>query len=336
MAMKFLFLISLMCFFSMPVSAKISVHQVAVVVNVNDTDSRLIAAYYQEKRGIPQQNIIEVRFPPGQNSISEETFKQLYQQVKDKTPEAVQYYALAWTQPFKVDCMSVTSAFAFGFDERFCAKGCRETRVSAYFDSDSEKPKDELGVTPTMMLAGSSLQQIYNMIDRGVAADGSKPIATAYLMNTSDKARNVRSHFYPNVRELRPDKMNIEQINSDVLKNKNDVMFYFTGLKQVEEIDKNQYLPGAMADHLTSTGGQLTSSRQMSILRWLDAGATASYGTVVEPCAFTQKFPSPCMAIQRYTKGESLIEAYWKSVARPGQGVFVGEPLAAPYADSVQ
>jgi uncharacterized protein (TIGR03790 family) len=70
----------------------------------------------------------------------------------------------------------------------------------------------------------------------------------------------------------------------------------------------------------------------MSILRWLDAGATASYGTVVEPCAFPQKFPHPAIVIDRYTRGESLIEAYWKSVAWPGQGLFVGEPLASPYA----
>jgi hypothetical protein len=26
-----------------------------------------------------------------------------------------------------------------------------------------------------------------------------------------------------------------------------------------------------------------------------------------------------------------VLEAYWKSVAMPGQGVFVGEPLAAPF-----
>lgn len=28
---------------------------------------------------------------------------------------------------------------------------------------------------------------------------------------------------------------------------------------------------------------------------------------------------------------EMLIEAYWKSVAMPGQGIFIGEPLANPY-----
>jgi len=30
--------------------------------------------------------------------------------------------------------------------------------------------------------------------------------------------------------------------------------------------------------------------------------------------------------------GESLIEAYWKGVAWPSQGIFIGEPLAAPFA----
>jgi uncharacterized protein (TIGR03790 family) len=101
---------------------------------------------------------------------------------------------------------------------------------------------------------------------------------------------------------------------------------------QVAALETNQFSAGAIADHLTSSGGQLFGTRQMSVLRWLEAGATASYGTVVEPCAFTQKFPHPGIVIERYTEGESLIEAYWKSVRWPGQGLFVGEPMAAPYA----
>ena len=33
-----------------------------------------------------------------------------------------------------------------------------------------------------------------------------------------------------------------------------------------------------------------------------------------------------------YLQGETLIEAYWKSVLMPGQGLFIGEPLARPFA----
>jgi uncharacterized protein (TIGR03790 family) len=111
-------------------------------------------------------------------------------------------------------------------------------------------------------------------------------------------------------------------------------MFYFTGLARIDGIDTNHYRPGAIADHLTSAGGKLSGSSQMSSLEWLKAGATGSYGTVVEPCAFVQKFPRPDIVINRYLNGETLIEAYWKSVAWPGQGVFIGEPLAAPFRDT--
>jgi hypothetical protein len=79
----------------------------------------------------------------------------------------------------------------------------------------------------------------------------------------------------------------------------------------------------------------LTNSGQMSALRWLEAGATGSYGTVSEPCNYTEKFPQASVLIPHYFSGETLIEAYWKSVAWPGQGIFVGEPLANPYKDSM-
>lgn len=318
---------------ALPVQAKISAGELAVIVNTQDEDSKKIAAYYRLKRGIPERNIIRVGFAPGRNALDEKTFNRVYREVKKQTPAAVQYYALAWSKPFKVACMSVTSAFAFGFDRRYCAKGCKSTALSDYYNSDSARPKDELGITPTIMLAGSSLQQVYAMIDRGVAADGSQPRnATAWLLSTTDKARNTRAWRYPVVKDRLSGKLRIEVIEANVLKDRKDVMFYFTGLTRVKALDSLEFLPGAIADHLTSSGGNLFGTKQMSILRWLGAGATGSYGTVVEPCAFPQKFPNPGVVIQRYTNGESLIEAYWKSVAWPGQGVFVGEPMAAPWA----
>lgn len=74
----------------------------------------------------------------------------------------------------------------------------------------------------------------------------------------------------------------------------------------------------------------------MSSLRWLEAGATASYGTVSEPCSHPQKFPLPAVAMFHYASGASAIEAYWKSVAWPGEGLFIGEPLARPFAPTLK
>ena len=110
------------------------------------------------------------------------------------------------------------------------------------------------------------------------------------------------------------------------------MLFYFTGVASVASLTTNTFKPGAAADHLTSYGGMLTNSPQMSALKWLQAGATASYGTVVEPCNYTSKFPNPKVMMQHYLAGETMIEAYWKSVAWPGEGVFIGEPLARPFS----
>jgi len=52
---------------------------------------------------------------------------------------------------------------------------------------------------------------------------------------------------------------------------------------------------------------------------------------VVEPCNLPQKFPHPAVLARHYLRGDTLIEAYWKSVQMPGQGIFIGEPLAAPF-----
>jgi len=315
-----------------PAVAMHASQQLAIVVNADDPQSKRIADYYQIKRGIPDENVIRVNLPADKKSIGRNQFEQVYQQVKNSTPSHIQFYALAWSQPYKVGCMSITSAFAFGYDEAYCAKGCNSTRQSAYFNSATRKPYSDLGIRPAMMLAGSSVEQARDMIDRGVAADAGYPKGTAYLVSTSDKARNVRSHFYPLVVDKLGKRINIQVEETDALTGKDDVLFYITGLVQVDKIDSNRYVNGAIADHLTSAGGVLFGGRQMSILRWLEAGATASYGTVVEPCAFPQKFPHPAIVIDRYTRGETLIEAYWKSVAWPGQGLFVGEPLASPYA----
>jgi uncharacterized protein (TIGR03790 family) len=98
-------------------------------------------------------------------------------------------------------------------------------------------------------------------------------------------------------------------------------------------LDSLEFVPGALADHLTSFGGRLTDPLgQTSALAWISAGATASYGTVSEPCNHLQKFPHPQLLLLHYAQGSSAIEAYWKSVAWPAQGLFIGDPLAAPFA----
>jgi len=306
--------------------------ELGVIVNDADPDSVAIATYYLEKRGIPSANLIHVRFRPGRSTLSREEFVDLKRRVDRATPGHVEAYALAWARPFRVDCMSITSAFAFGFDPAYCASGCRPTRRSPYFDSDAARPFAAYRMRPAMSLAAASVTAAKRLIDRGAASDGSNPAGTAYLVSTSDRARNVRAAEYPALRAQMQRIFPTEIVEADALEDRSDVMFYFTGLANVAALDRNRFLPGAIADHLTSAGGDLFGGPQMSSLAWLQAGATGSYGAVVEPCNFPAKFPDPGIIMAHYLQGETLIEAYWKSVQMPGQGLFIGEPLARPFA----
>ncbi len=325
--------------------ASIVADELALLVNDQDPQSMAVAAYYQEKRQIPADNIVTLSFPPA-DSLSAADFTTLKTQIDAAVGPQIQAFAVAWTNPHRVDCQSLVSALALGVDNKYCStqgNPCSMSAASGYYDSPSLAPFTDLGIRPAMHLAGVSADEVYKVIDRGVAADGTFPTATGYFLRTTDPDRSVR---WPQLSQSKTawaheGGLTIEYIDNsakqavDFITNKTDVLFYLTGLASVPEIASNTYLPGAIADHLTSYGGQIPQSGQMSIVRWLEAGATASYGTAFEPCNYPWKFPNSLALLPHYFRGETLIEAYWKSVDWPGEGVFVGEPLARPWGGAV-
>lgn len=312
-------------------STSLVARDLAVVINESDPLSVAIGEYYQSRRGIPAENVVRVRFDATRASLGAQEFARVRAEVASRTPAHAQAYALTWARPYRVDCMSITTAFAAGYQPAFCSERCTATRWSPYFNSNSRRPFRDFGLRPTMSLAALDFERARELIDRGVAADGSMQKGKAYLVSTTDLARNVRSKTYPDAELMVGDQAPIERLTTAALEGKQDVMFYFIGAAEVGKLPTNRFLPGAVGDHLTSLGGDLTGVMQMSSLRWLEAGATGSYGAVTEPCNILGKFPNPGMMMKRYLAGETLIEAYWKSVAMPGQGLFIGEPLANPY-----
>ncbi len=316
--------------FYLPKTSLVS-EDLAVIVNDLDPLSRQIGEYYQNRRNIPKANMIHVRFRGGMSSMSHSEFSRIKIQIDRKTPSSVQAFALTWAAPYRVDCMSITSAFTFGFNKSYCSSNCSSTKPSSYYNSPSSAPYTNLKIRPTMALAGLNFANVKSLIDRGIEADGSHPLGTGYLLSTTDVARNVRASTFPPLVQASANLVEVKLLEADFIKDKIDVLFYFTGLVGVPYLNTLKFRPGAIADHLTSLGGQLTDSGQMSSLRWLEAGATGSYGTVTEPCNHLAKFPNPALVMYWYLAGNSLIEAYWKSVQWPGEGIFIGEPLAKPY-----
>ena len=324
--------------------------EMAVLVNDDDPLSVSIAEYYVTARNIPAANVVHLHVPAGA-TLSVASFTPLAAQVDAALAgTAAQAMAITWTQPYAVDYMSITSAFALGYiPQDPTTNACSNLSPKCGPDNpyvaapDSTSPFTDHAFRPAMTIPATTLAEATELIDRGVASDNTWPTGSAYLMSTSDHVRSARcvldaTYGYINECQLFLDKwdatasgIDANIVMADSISNKTDVLFYVQGLASVPDLGTNTYLPGAVADHLTSYGGDIPTSGQMSCFQFIKAGATGSFGTVVEPYAFQQKFPDPRVLIPRYFGGETLIEAYWKSVASPGNGIFIGEPLARPF-----
>ncbi len=317
---------------------RITAQTLGLVINLDDPYSVAVGEYYISKRSIPEANVLRLHVPV-KPRLDVAEFAALEAQVRKQMPEAVQALALAWRQPYAVDCNGLTSALARGYQPKICEQTCAASEPSPYVYYTGNQPFAEKGMRPTMMLAARSVDSARKLIDRGVAADASLPStflgANAWFMSTSDAARNVRSIWFPPAGMMRPWGVDVKRREADELPNLPRALIVQTGLVRVEGLQRVEWLPGALADHLTSYGGALDAAPgegQMSAIDWIEAGATASYGTVSEPCNHWQKFPNPQLLLLSYIQGVTALEAYWHSVVWPAQGVFIGEPLAAPFA----
>ncbi|WP_311196663.1 TIGR03790 family protein [Rugamonas fusca] len=305
--------------------------QLAVVINDDEPNSVAIGEYYRQARDIPARNVVHVNIPGKPRKLTADQFRHLRNVIELQLPAGIQAVLMVWTAPYAVDCYSITSAYSLGFDPGLCDKPCEPSKPSPYFNAASSRPYLDFGMRLSMLMPTESVEQAKALIMRGKASGFRTQPASAYYLVTSETARNSRAVFFPRSMVLPRQELTIHTLRADSIADVKDIMVYQTGKARVEQLDTLQFLPGALADHLTSVGGDLLGTVQMSSLRWLEAGATASYGSVSEPCNYWQKFPHPTVLLKHYLGGATAIEAYWRSVAWPAQGLFIGEPLAAPY-----
>jgi len=324
--------------------------QLLVIENTADQQSVDVADEYMSTYQIPSGNRLKLSFTTKEILLDSE-FAPLYSTIRSylQSKPKLQAIVITWTKPWKVSPpgsnagMSITSAVTFGFGPDYYNSNdemCAVTALSPLYGSDLSAPFTDFGLRPAMMLAGETTQDALDVMDRSVTAQSTFPLPTGYLVRTTDADRSVRSYqmeqaeeFWTSTFGLQIDYRDNSQgpESNDYIKNRADVLYYFTGLASVDFLDTLQFVPGAVADHLTSFGGELTHSPQMSSLRWLEAGASGSYGTVAEPCNLTDKFTNISMFLERYFGGAPLIDAYWYSVREPGEGIFIGDPMTQPY-----
>jgi uncharacterized protein (TIGR03790 family) len=324
--------------FSVPrASGRLRAADIGLVINTADPYSLAVGSYYMQERRLRPEQVLYVELPL-RSALKADEFEALRTAVQGHFGPDTQALALAWTQPYAVECNSITGALALGFDAGLCRQSCAASRVSAYANSASARPYTDHGMRLSMLLAARDVDAAKRLIDRGVAADRTlglraAPPANVYFLTTDDAARNVRARLYPPAGLQRRAGVEVNVEPAAQWRDARRALLVLTGSVRLPGAESIDWLDGGLGDHLTSYGGQLSrETGQATALDWIASGATASHGSVSEPCNHLQKFPHPQWLLLHYLQGSTAIEAYWKSVLWPQQSLFVGEPLAAPFA----
>lgn len=329
---------------------------VVVVVNQNSTNSVQLGNDYCEQRGVPPQNVFRMTgwtggaLNWGISDFESNLRDPLLAMIAARNlSNQISFVLLSMDIPYRITDNSgfngTTSALFYGFKpdgpppDPSSPASCSLPDVSSNSYCYSELPFSlaQPNTAPTnsflaVMLTDTNLAAAERILASGVASDSSFPTQKVYLEKTSDWARNVRFLEFDNASfESRISGRNVPaRIDSDFTLFTN-LFGLSTGLALLT-LPADAFVPGAMGDSLTSYGGFLFDNAwQTTLLAFLEAGASGSYGTVVEPCNYLQKFPDP-IAYFYQQRGFCLAEAYYQSLQNPYQGVLVGEPLCAPFA----
>lgn len=334
-----------------------------VVVNQTSTNSLQLGNYYCERRGVPPQNVLRIAWPGSRVAWTRNDFETLLRGPLEAMLAArgltnqIDYVVLSTDIPYRViqtndlplfnGINSTTAALFYGFKPDGCLlcpgglPSCNlpSGSANAYAGSEGifrQTPPVSAASNSwlVMMLTSSNLAQAKAIVDRGVTADFTFPTQTVALAKSpTDRLRRIRGAIFDSAllnARLRGG-MTILRTNTATPLGLGTLQGYAGG-DQVVSLTTNIFAPGAMADNVTSFSGYLfENSGHTDALDFLNAGATASYGTVVEPCAYLAKFPNAQHFFYQ-ARGFSIAECYYQSVTNPYQGVLVGEPLSAPFA----
>jgi len=327
---------------------------VIVVVNQNSTNSVELGNDYCELRGVPPQNLLRITgWTGGAINWSPAQFQSYLLNpllnlvaTRGLTNQA-DLVLLSMDIPYRVtdgsNVNSTTATLFYGFKTNgapvagnaSCSLPDLSSNSYAYAELPFRQAWPNTATTNAflaMMLTDTNFAKAENILHRGVAADHANPNQKVYLAETTDTDRNVRFLEADNAvfENQIVGNYAVTRISSNTTSFTN--LFGFqTGLAGLT-LATNAFVDGALGDSLTSFGGYiLENSGQTPLLAFVNAGAAASYGTVVEPCNYLQKFPDPEDYFYQ-TRGFSLVEAYYQSVQNPFEGLMVGEPLSAPFA----
>lgn len=341
-------------------------HEVLVLVNDASSNSIEIAAEFVKLRQVPEINVVRLNLPAYAGAaaldISPEDFTRAIwtpalRAVKER---GIEDHILAWVYsvdfPTTVRTVPTMSLQGITFLRNIPTTSARvekgtyasplfagpnpivqgsENYPSSTFDQFAEWLRDDMPL-PSMMLGytgarGNTKETVIRCLRSGSASDGTWPTGTVFFVTSDDVRSTCRQwQFAPVQRDLV--RMGIRaEVTRTFPAGRKDIIGIMMGAADVNPGADNRYLPGSMAEHLTSAAGEFQSGAQTKISAWIGAGTAGAAGTVVEPMSAWPKFPSARFFVH-YGNGCSMMESFFQSIRCPLQILVLGDPLARPWA----
>lgn len=338
-------------------------HELLLLANANSPASIAVARDYARLRQVPAGNIVLLDLPAASwaspyeistNDFTERIWEPAQRAVRAR---GLDDHILAWAysidMPVRVAAtppVSITGltfvrnrlpppdAISKGTYGSPLFAGPDTPKVQGFPSQSLDNQRAWLGADmpiPAMLLGfagdrGNTHEEIDACLRRGAASDHTAPSGLVCLITNNDVRTKCRLWQFPAVvRELREAGVPAV-ITNDLPSDGRPLAGVLHGLTVIDLPKTPAFLPGCMAEHLTSFGAVFEHNSQTKLTAWLRAGATASAGTITEPMAIWSKFPHARYFVHA-AAGNTVMECFYQSIRCPLQILPVGEPLAAPW-----
>lgn len=342
---------------------------VAVLANADVPGSVALAMRYAEARDIPASQVCLLSLPTTPEMTFEELETRLLTPLDaclGANRDRIEAIVIMRGVPIRVPMPSgtrVSVAAAIGLWDSTLADGtpllgtppgiaadcggtpCTRARVpNAYggepFEAGWSFTTSEITYRPVLvtMLHGRSDADAMSLLDVALEAEAPGAEGTFLLMRGADGARGVLDVGYPTVLSaLSARGVTAEIVDFDADLTGRTLSGFMTGTASLgTTIEGNTYVRGALTDNLTSFGAvpqnfEASGEAQVSIARWVAAGAAGAHGTIDEP--LNNCFPQRQLLVD-YVDGATLAEAYLGRMPYVyWMNLVLGDPLLAPYAE---
>lgn len=347
-------------------SVAIGPHEILLLVNKDSPNSLCAANEFVSLRGVPPENIVYLSLPDRvlepKAEISPEEFTRFIWEPATRVVKerGLTSRIIAWIYsvdfPVRITSDPPVSLQGITLVRNSLPEGnlIAEGRFPSAFFAGPDKAggpmlrsqslnvfHDKHGDTAplaSMMLGytgarGVGMEYVLQCLRTSAGSDFTKPTGTVFYVVNNDIRSKCRDWQYPlAVSELA--RLGMEaKIVGNIDPSERSILGILMGHPSPTPMfGSKAYIPGCVAEHLTSAAGFFHHPDQVKLSVWFAVGVSASAGTITEPRAIWTKFPN-ARFFAHYASGCSVLESFAQSVRCPLQLLMVGEPFAKPCAD---